>query len=156
MQVDLTIDGSAARACRIALPDAPRLSAWIVEFPRELFVFSRRPTWHSQFAITMAPIDMLPSGSDNEGVTHRLAFGPLSQPYAWKGDDRPVVSGASLASVGFAAADDTMAGAVAHAVAGAVAAGFLPINGRHPRMAWQAAVGAVSIALTQARAEVRG
>jgi hypothetical protein len=162
MNVDLQIEGSAGRARRLALPDSPRLNVWIVDLNAPAFVIGKHPAWHSQFAVSAAPIDMLPSCCEEcrpwrEGsTTHRLAFAPLSKPFDWLTGDRPVVSTAALASVDFAAADDAMAAHIVRALAGSLAAGILPVGGRHPRMAWHAACGAVAFALHQARAEVQG
>lgn len=158
MGVDLTIEGGAGRASRLDLPDSPRIHVWIVNLNSPVFVVARRPAWHSQFAISAAPIDMMPSGADHEGATtHRMAFAPTVQRYNFLDpDSRPVVSRAALASLDFTAADDAMAAHVVRALAGSLAAGILPAGGRHPRMAWHAAAGAVAFALHQARAEVRG
>jgi hypothetical protein len=157
MDVDMQIKGSAGLARRLALPDSPRLNVWIVELDTPAFVIGRRPTWFSQFAVTVAPLELMPDDCRGDGAcTHRLAFAPLSKPYDWSGDDRPVVSVAALASLDFAAADDIMASQIVRALAGSLAAGILPVGGRHPRMAWHAACGAVAFALHQARTEAQG
>jgi hypothetical protein len=158
MDVDMQIKGRAGIARRLALPDAPRLNVWIVELDTPAFVIGRRAAWHSQFAVTAAPIDMMPSESRGDGAcTHRLALAPLSQPYDWELHySRPIVSNAALASLDFTAADDAMAARTVRALAGSLAAGILPAGGRHSRMAWHAACGAVAFALHQARAEAQG
>lgn len=157
MDVDMQIKGSVGLARRLALPDSPRVHLWIVDLDTPAFVIGRRPTWYSQFAVTAAPIELMPTEHQGDGAcTHRLAFAPLSQPYDWNGDARPVVSNAALASLDFTAVDDAMAAQIVRALAGSLAAGTLPAGGRHSRMAWHAAALSVAVALHQARAEVQG
>jgi hypothetical protein len=160
MDVDLTIEGSAGLARRLVLPDSPRISVWIVDLNVPAFILGRRPEptgWHSQFAVTTAPIDLLSAETrDMAAVTHRLAFAPLAGHFDWQRPDKPVIGVAALASVAFTAADDVMATQVTRAAAGSLTAGILPAGGRHSRMAWHAAVGVVAFALHQARAEVQG
>jgi hypothetical protein len=156
MGVDMTIEGAAGRAARLTLPDSPRIHVWIVNLNTPVFVMGRRPDWFSQFAVTAAPIDLMPEEHRGAGAcTHRLAFAPTIERYNFLAlTDRPVISRTALASVDFTAADDAMAAHVVRALAGSLAAGILPVAGRHPRMAWHAAAGAVAFALHQQRAEV--
>jgi hypothetical protein len=156
MNVDMQIRGSVGLARRLTLPDSPRLNVWIVDLDTPVFVIGRKPTWYSQFAVTAAPLDLMPDEYRGDGAcTHRLAFAPLAKPCDWHADDRPVVSVAALASLDFTAADDAMAAQIVRTLAGSLAAGILPAGGRHPRMAWHAATGAVAFALHQARAEAQ-